>query len=177
MIDGPAPFGGDSFEHLRGNPEWADTAQLADLAAVSLTEWIDVAGGPWWRLHVDVPTTSADGRIEWEEGARDWFGAGQPLQVLVRPPASNEPDDRLAVHLPGIGAPDHLPRIGVGSRVAAGPIGSYLEGWLPLALKDASARRRRTFRWCNYCRTLYDKQGGNDGACISCQEGILGIVH
>ncbi len=99
-----------------------------------------------------------------------WYVAGEPPQVML---GVAQGQTAILVARPRVSwehwrptlQPEQLQRL------------ASLEDLAP-ALARVAASRRRTFRWCRYCRTLAapeDRYESN--VCSSCAEVVLHVVH
>jgi hypothetical protein len=126
----------------------------ARLIAVAGARWeqLDQVGDPDERSLVHPTPDSA------------WFVAGDPVQVLLRVSLFSE---RLDCHVAEVTWHGHEPRVAAGRRTGTGSR-SEVVTWLPSALQAAQTARRRSFRWCRYCRVQTAPEHMNDGVCHGC---------
>ena len=133
--------------------------RLADHFGMTAVTFWGTAGRNWWRIEVQ----------EDHPGVTDWYGSGEPVQVLLGLPAE------------GLGAVVAQPRghwrLGLVYSPAS-PVLVHGSEDLPAALAAACTARRRTFRWCRLCRraTAPEHLHGKD-VCMACAEVVLGVVH
>lgn len=122
-----------------------------------------MAGRGW--QPVDLAEDADDEGVE-----RRWYVAGEPPQVLLGVDRAGEP---LLVARPRVTWESWRPLLR--------PDAPHRLDWLgdvAGVLRSVSLARRRTFRWCRYCRTLAAPEHRHEpDICSSCAEVVLGVVH
>ena len=120
---------------------------LARTVGLSPEDFREVFGDGWQELHHQFHDYDADPS---GEGfiLGPWYVAGVPTQLMLRPRG-----DRLEI---GVVSPRGRGSVVsvLPSRVVRLPVGPSLLETAPPVVADALQRRRSTFRWCRYCRSL-----------------------
>lgn len=139
------------------------TVSLAELLGLPLEQTVEALGAGWERCVV---------RGNGED--RTWFAAGEPVQVLVGVDA-----EQVLVACP-VEQPDGGPG-GRPGTFAVHVLDSRpwwdadLATWLRRTVVDAQRRRRRSFRYCRYCRLLVPPEGRHSqDVCRRCAARYLG---
>lgn len=157
----------DADPWLPPAPPHVLTQGLAERFDMTLAEFVDLAGGGW--RQVRSATLQEDFPLR-------WYGAGEPLQVLLGLDRSLVVVGTPEETLPGLVGPGRLRAVDIVS------IETTAEGWRN-ALRDAVAwaveRSRRDVYWCHGCRTMTHAcavLGYKAAYCPACQEQYLGII-
>lgn len=142
-------------------------AYLAQRLGMQLDEFVELFGAGWREAEpFRHQLLSGD---DWGE----WYVAADPPQIMLALTA----DDRVRLARPR----------GVWQGVAELSLQPVDERTVPRGLEatdevrsivaDLLRRRRSTFRYCRYCRDLTPPEYWEEGACMSCSERWLGVVH
>lgn len=150
---------------------WDATGSFADELGVTVAEFVEALGAGW-RL---LPREHTYEILVHELGRRvgAWFVAGDPFQLALRLDGGGVglgvPVARWAGHQPAWGV-EHLHTLaGTGPEllVAAPPVVARL-----------LERRRSSFRYCRYCRSLTPPESRSErDVCMSCASRWLGVVY
>ena len=129
------------------------TEHLAEATGLSLHDFREVFGDGWFLL--EEQGTDYDGDPTgsgWVFGP--WYAAGSPVQLMLRPLEQG----RVELGVPSPRGRGAMVFWAVSDRVelAGGP--SLLES-APGVVTDLLRRRRSTFRYCRYCRSLTPPEG------------------
>ncbi|MGY1741186.1 MULTISPECIES: hypothetical protein [unclassified Blastococcus] len=142
-----------------------DDADLAGLLQVPVPMLHRLLGRGWQRRD-DV----VDLRPE-----RQWFGTGEPVQVLIGADGRDLVLARPRGHWDG---PVRLRYEPVDDRPFAGEDLRLRPAALSAAARDIATRRRQSFRWCPTCRLLLPPEHFERSAprCTACQEIVDGVA-
>lgn len=134
-------------------------------------------GGPWYRLPLrpavdDLHATSAPTA---DASDAPWFASGTPPQVLLGVSRSGTalvgtPRGQWLGHELVYSPSKDIAEVSI---AAPDDLDAFIR-----AVRAAAERRRRTFRWCDLCRTVMPPEERLEGkVCMSCGSRYLGIVH
>jgi hypothetical protein len=142
----------------------ASTSLLACRLGLADGDFVEVFGAGWQRL----PDQDED-----PDPLGDWHVAGEPYQVALRPQR-----DGVELGMPvgqWVSAGTLHWQVGEREHVAVGP---DLAEAAQAAVGDLLRRRRRTFRYCRYCRShTAPEQLLNPDTCYACGTTWLGAVY
>jgi len=143
-------------------PVYADES-IAAQVGMPLVEFWHLAGRDWQR--VDVPL----GEVEREVEDVGWYATGDPVQAMIG--LLHGSSDVL------VSRPEGRWRYGL-VYVPASPVVVEDLTELRTAIDAVCTARRRTFRWCRYCRQPTPPEYRHEGdICMGCAESVLGVVH
>lgn len=147
---------------LEEGERYATEMHLATSMGLSLDLFVDIFGTSWSVRSSDVVNLDADpsgvGLI-----FGPWFESGDPVQLLLRP---RDFGVELAVPLGRWnGGHPQLPRPDSQRSL-------LLDEWdddvARATVRDLLTMRRRTFRYCRYCKSLLAPEDGQADACWGC---------
>jgi len=138
--------------------------ELSRSLGCSLAILYEAAGRGWSAL--PEPQADADMRLT----ERSWYVCGEPIQAMI---GVTGPDEPIFVARPqGVWRSWMLSIEPDGPHEVAETVTD-----LPVLLAQVAASRRRSFRWCRYCRNLTPSEHRTErDVCSDCATVVQGAV-